>query len=51
MALSATLTTIGLPPRSAKGLLGKRVDARRAGIMTVKDMGELQNSDDNGKVR
>jgi hypothetical protein len=29
-ARSATRTTMGLPPISANGLLGKRVDARRA---------------------
>jgi hypothetical protein len=31
----ATRTTIGTPPMSAKGLLGKRVEASRAGISTV----------------
>ena len=35
-ARSATRTTIGLPPRSASGLLGRRVEARRAGMMTMK---------------
>ena len=38
-ARSATRTTMGLPPRSAKGLSGSRVEAMRAGMMTVKDMG------------
>src|SRR5471032_439625 len=37
-ACSATRTTIGLPPRSASGLLGRRVDARRAGMMTINDI-------------
>ena len=37
-ARSATRTTIGVPPRSASGLFGRRVDARRAGMMTVKFM-------------
>ena len=34
-ARSATRTTIGLPPRSARGLFGRRVEARRAGMMTM----------------
>jgi len=38
MARSATRITIGLPPKSANGLLGKRVDASRAGIITMKDI-------------
>src|SRR5438093_13241938 len=37
-ARSATRTTIGLPPRSASGLFGSRVEARRAGMMTTKLM-------------
>ena len=37
-ARSATRTTIGLPPRSASGLLGRRVDASRAGMMTMKSI-------------
>jgi hypothetical protein len=39
-ARSATRTTIGLPQISAKGLFGKRVDAMRAGIITIKDMAQ-----------
>src|SRR6476646_2662726 len=35
-ACCATRTTIGTPSMSAKGLLGSRVDARRAGMRTVK---------------
>ena len=31
-----------MPPKSAKGLLGRRVDAKRAGINMVKPMGRLQ---------
>src|SRR5438094_9535026 len=38
-ARSATRTIIGLPPRSASGLFGSRVEARRAGMMTMKLMG------------
>jgi hypothetical protein len=34
----ATRTTIGTPAMSASGLLGNRVDARRAGISTVNGM-------------
>jgi hypothetical protein len=40
-ARSATLTIMGLPPKSASGLSGKRVDAMRAGIMTVKLMDKM----------
>jgi hypothetical protein len=35
-ALWATRTTMGKPWMSAKGLWGSRVDAKRAGTMTVK---------------
>jgi hypothetical protein len=35
-ARSATRTTIGLPAMSASGLFGRRVEASRAGIRTVK---------------
>src|SRR5271167_422791 len=35
-ARSATRTTIGLPTISSSGLPGRRVDAKRAGIRTVK---------------
>src|SRR5215831_6412886 len=37
-ARSATRTTMGLPPRSARALRGRRVEARRAGMMAVKCM-------------
>ncbi len=35
-ARSATRTTIGLPPISASGLSGSRVEARRAGMTAMK---------------
>jgi hypothetical protein len=35
-ARCATRTTMGNPAMSAKGLLGKRVEASRAGTKTVK---------------
>ena len=35
-ARSQTRTTMGLPPISASGLPGKRVDAYLAGMMTIK---------------
>src|SRR5277367_6370345 len=35
-ARSATRTTIGLPPMSASGLLGRRVEASRAGTTAMK---------------
>src|SRR5439155_21826790 len=38
MARCATRTTMGAPLMSARGLLGRRVDARRAGMRTVKLM-------------
>ena len=41
---SATRTTIGLPAMSASGLSGRRVDAMRAGMMTVKDTGSGRRS-------
>ena len=31
----ATRTTMGMPPMSASGLLGRRVEASRAGMSTV----------------
>jgi hypothetical protein len=33
---------MGLPPRSARGLPGKREEAYRAGMMTTKDKGERE---------
>jgi hypothetical protein len=39
-ARAATLTIIGKPLMSASGLLGKRDDAKRAGMMTVKGKGD-----------
>jgi hypothetical protein len=43
-ALWATRTTMGKPWMSAKGFWGSRVDAKRAGTMTVKacDMGHFK---------
>src|SRR6478609_98130 len=41
-ARSATRTTMGLPPRSASGLPGSRLDASRAGMMTVNDISRPQ---------
>src|ERR1700731_1191102 len=38
-ARSATRTTIGLPPRSASGLPGRREEASRAGTTAMKDTG------------
>jgi hypothetical protein len=35
LARSATRTTMGLPAMSASGLSGRRVEAARAGMMTV----------------
>jgi hypothetical protein len=35
-ARSAARTTIGLPPISASGFPGKRVEAKRAGMTTMK---------------
>src|SRR6267143_1541623 len=37
-ARSATRTTIGLPPISASAFPGSRLDAKRAGMMAVKDV-------------
>jgi hypothetical protein len=35
LACWATLTTMGTPAKSAKGLLGKREEPKRAGISTT----------------
>src|SRR5437764_4502989 len=44
-ARSATRTTIGRPARSASGLFGSRVEARRAGMMTTKLIGSQRRLD------
>ena len=46
----ATLTTIGMPAKSAKGLLGNRLADSRAGISTTKD-GALNQSPSSASLK